>query len=359
MEYNVLLDFKNADILQTDIVFSQGDYGHAAINISCRDGDETIKDAMSATIAFNTPNGNIVTGDLSGEAGEYKYTFKGSEFQAPGKITAAVSLKWADGRLSSCVFTFKCRAIPSGSEVPAGTYLTEVDKVVEEAKNKILELQDLIDKLQPGIGSTALTKADLQNDLLQDTPGIKALDAVQGSVIKKLIDDIKEQTPTGVVTEEALNNVLKSYIKSDQIINNLLATVAGNALDATQGKILNDKITQLNSELKAKEILLESDAAGIHCSVQRIGNVVVVIFSGWLKEKLNAGSNTNISWGNIPEKYRPTKEVITAIRTPVTNKAVQLIVQVNGGINFGWGYEPIEPASSDQIYAVITYPVVL
>ena len=249
MEYNVLLDFKNADILQTDIVFSQGDYGHAAINISCRDGDKTIKDAMSATIAFNTPNGHIVTGDLVGEAGEYKYTFKGSEFQAPGKITAAVSLKWADGRLSSCVFTFKCRAIPSGSEVPAGTYLTEVDKVVEEAKNKILELQDLIDKLQPGIGSTALTKADLQNDLLQNTPGIKALDAVQGSVIKKLIDDIKEQTPTGVVTEEDLNNVLKSYIKSDQIINNLLATVAGNALDATQGKILNDKITQLNSDL--------------------------------------------------------------------------------------------------------------
>lgn len=248
----MLLDFKNADILQTDIVFSQGDYGHAAINISCRDGDETIKDAMSATIAFNTPNGNIVTGDLAGEAGEYKYTFKGSEFQAPGKITAAVSLKWADGRLSSCVFTFKCRAIPSGSEVPAGTYLTEVDKVVEEAKNKILELQDLIDKLQPGIGSAALTKADLQNDLLQDTPGIKALDAVQGSVIKKLIDDIKEQTPTGVVTEEALNNVLKSYIKSDQIINNLLATVVGNALDATQGKILNDKITQLNSDLSGR-----------------------------------------------------------------------------------------------------------
>jgi hypothetical protein len=115
----------------------------------------------------------------------------------------------------------------------------------------------------------------------------------------------------------------------------------------------------LNSELRAKEILLESDAAGVHCSVQRIGNVVVVIFSGWLKEKLNVGSNANISWGNIPEKYRPTKEVITAIRTPVTNKAVQLVVQVNGGISFGWGYEPIEPASSDQIYAVITYPVVL
>lgn len=33
------------------------------------------------------------------------------------------------------------------------------------------------------------------------------------------------------------------------LTNNLLATIAGTALDAVQGKILNDKITQLNSDL--------------------------------------------------------------------------------------------------------------
>lgn len=38
------------------------------------------------------------------------------------------------------------------------------------------------------------------------------------------------------------------------LINNLLATVAGNPLDATQGKILNDKITELNGKLKKQYV---------------------------------------------------------------------------------------------------------
>lgn len=261
MEYNLILNFKRSEILQTDIVFSQGDYGKAMLRLSCRDDDAPITGAQSATISFSTPNGYLVTGELVGGDGEYSYTFKGNELQAPGRITATVSLKWADGRLSSCMFSFKCRAVQGGTAIDSGNYLTEVDQVVQEAKAKIAELQKLIDQLKPGIGSTALTKADLQNDLTQSQPGLKALDALQGTELKKMIDDLAGKTPEGLVTDAALKEVLSSYILKNQIVNNLLATVPGNVLDAMQGKALGDRIskteqsiTQLNSDLKIKTL---------------------------------------------------------------------------------------------------------
>ena len=249
MEYNLILNFKRSEILQTDIVFSQGDYGKAMLRLSCRDDDVPITGAQSATISFSTPNGYLVTGELVGGDGEYSYTFKGNELQAPGRITATVSLKWADGRLSSCLFSFKCRAVQGGTAIDSGNYLTEVDQVVQEAKAKIAELQKLIDQLKPGIGSTALTKADLQNDLTQEQSGIKALDALQGKVLEKMLNDLSDK----------MSNELKTYVSKKQIINNLLSTVPGNVLDAMQGKALGDRlskteqsITQLNSELEIK-----------------------------------------------------------------------------------------------------------
>ena len=245
MEYNLILNFKRSEILQTDIVFSQGDYGKAMLRLSCRDDDVPITGAQSATISFSTPNGYLVTGELVGGDGEYSYTFKGNELQAPGRITATVSLKWADGRLSSCLFSFKCRAVQGGTAIDSGNYLTEVDQVVQEAKAKIAELQKLIDQLKPGIGSTALTKADLQNDLTQEQSGIKALDALQGKVLEKMLNDLSDK----------MSNELKTYVSKKQIINNLLSTVPGNVLDAMQGKALGDRlskteqsITQLNSD---------------------------------------------------------------------------------------------------------------
>lgn len=267
MEYNLILNFKRSEILQTDIVFSQGDYGKAMLRLSCRDDDVPITGAQSATISFSTPNGYLVTGELVGGDGEYSYTFKGNELQAPGRITATVSLKWADGRLSSCMFSFKCRAVQGGTAIDSGNYLTEVDQVVQEAKAKIAELQKLIDQLKPGIGSTALTKADLQNDLTQEQSGIKALDALQGKVLEKMLNDLSDK----------MSNELKTYVSKKQIINNLLSTVPGNVLDAMQGKALGDRlskteqsITQLNSDLYPTEIVdikkfADSIKSGVSC----------------------------------------------------------------------------------------------
>lgn len=195
MEYNVILDFKRAEILQTDIVFSQGDYGRAKLNISCRDNDVPIVDAESAEISFATPNGYLVTGSLEGSDGEYSYIFEGNEFQAAGIVISAVTLKWPDGRLSSCLFAFKCRQIPQMKPVDAGNYISELDKVIEDANEKIIEIQELIDQLTPEIGSTALVKADLYNGFDYTQVGLKAADAV---AIKTLKDEQIQLTMTPV-----------------------------------------------------------------------------------------------------------------------------------------------------------------
>lgn len=195
MEYNVILDFKRAEILQTDIVFSQGDYGRAKLNISCRDNDVPITDAESAEISFATPNGYLVTGSLEGSDGEYSYIFEGNEFQAAGIVISAVTLKWPDGRLSSCLFAFKCRQIPQMKPVDAGNYISELDKVIEDANEKIIELQELIDQLTPEIGSTALVKADLYNGFDYTKVGLKAADA---AAIKTLKDEQIQLTMTPV-----------------------------------------------------------------------------------------------------------------------------------------------------------------
>lgn len=203
MEYNVILDFKRTEILQTDIVFSQGDYGRAKLNISCRDNDVPIVDAESAEISFATPNGYLVTGSLEGSDGEYSYIFEGNEFQAAGIVISAVTLKWPDGRLSSCLFAFKCRQIPQMKPVDAGNYISELDKVIEDANEKIIELQELIDQLTPEIGSTALVKADLYNGFDYTQVGLKAADAVALATLSKSVyiqplTDINNPPDTGV-----------------------------------------------------------------------------------------------------------------------------------------------------------------
>lgn len=51
-----------------------------------------------------------------------------------------------------------------------------------------------------------------------------------------------------------IKNSLASKLNTSNVVNNLLTTIAGYALDARQGKILDDKITALNSNLKKQYV---------------------------------------------------------------------------------------------------------
>lgn len=51
-----------------------------------------------------------------------------------------------------------------------------------------------------------------------------------------------------------IKNSLASKLNTANVVNNLLTTQAGYALDARQGKTLDDKITALNSNLKKQYV---------------------------------------------------------------------------------------------------------
>lgn len=235
MTQSVVLNLKDPTTLETGIAFTQGDYGEEAVlQILTKDDDTYITDALSASISFTRSDGYIVTGELTGGGGIYQYQFKGNELQSAGKAVAVVTLEFEGGRVSTGSFAFNVRYNPMFDRgIDAGPYIWELEKIVASAKSYVEYLETLIEQLKPGIGSTALTKADLVNGFDQVEAGIKALDAAAG---KRLWDKFGD------------------YILKNQIVNNLLATQPGNVLDAMQGKILADKFAQLNSDTVHKDI---------------------------------------------------------------------------------------------------------
>lgn len=239
MTQSVILNLKDPTTLETGIAFTQGDYGEEAVlQIFTKDDDTYITDALSASISFTRSDGYIVTGELTGGGGIYQYQFKGNELQSAGKAVAVVTLEFAGGRVSTGSFAFNVRYNPMFDRgIDAGPYIWELEKIVASAKSYVEYLEALIEQLKPGIGSTALTKADLVNGFDQVEAGIKALDAAAG---KRLWDKFGD------------------YILKNQIVNNLLATQPGNPLDATQGKILADKFAQLNSEFASGSLLVKT-----------------------------------------------------------------------------------------------------
>ena len=58
------------------------------------------------------------------------------------------------------------------------------------------------------------------------------------------------ESTTQALIDAVANKVMNELVTKSQIINNLLATVPGNALDAVQGKVLMDLYNRLNGEIE-------------------------------------------------------------------------------------------------------------
>ena len=225
MTQNVILNLKSPQAIQTDIAFTQGDYGEAKLTIAVKDNEQYITGDTGASISFLRADGNIVTGDLTGTKGMYAYTFKGNELEAAGKIVATVTIKYTGGRVSAAAFAFTVRYNPTyDRKIPAGPYITELEKIKEQAQTYVEYLSALIEQLQPDIGSTALTKADLINGYTQTVAGIKAFDAAAAKTLKELVD---------------------GKIDATKIVNNLLSTDASMVLSAAIGPIIDQRLTDL------------------------------------------------------------------------------------------------------------------
>lgn len=100
-------------------------------------------------------------------------------------------------------------------------------------------------------------------------------------------------TFTGGVTGSYDGSAAKS-VKVPSLTNNLLATAAGTALDAAQGKVLDGKIAQINSNLSKKQVdfTLASGAERV-AGFSWIRNNIICL-SVCLKINKNITANNNI-----------------------------------------------------------------
>ena len=125
-----------------------------------------------------------------------------------------------------------------------------------------------IDTQEVFIGSNSTNipvgvQTEIVNNLTETVTG-KALDATQGKALAEQISSIPVYThpttagnkhiPTGGTVGQIMTNsasgtaVWSDPVAGVTIVNGLTETVAGKALDATQGKLLNDKIDERTQE---------------------------------------------------------------------------------------------------------------
>ena len=115
---------------------------------------------------------------------------------------------------------------------------------------------------------------------------------------------------------------LKSHAFRDPA-NNLTTTASGYALDARQGKALDDKVTQLNSALTETENYCVNEHHAMYIRIK-----------GYTKELIMLNTNgftttDDVNYGTVPEKYRPINPVNCWINLNGLAKA-HLSISTNG-----------------------------
>ena len=73
-----------------------------------------------------------------------------------------------------------------------------------------------------------------------------------------------------------IKNALANKLNTSSVVNNLLTTAAGYALDARQGKALDDKITALNGKLTRVQLYKSTGANSVTISNLNTYNTVII-----------------------------------------------------------------------------------
>ena len=124
----------------------------------------------------------------------------------------------------------------------------------------------------------------------EDTEGLVGTAGGQTNV-QALIDYIADQVKNQLVSDSALTTKLAKYILKSQIINNLLATQAGNVLDAVQGKALSDMIGD-TSQLPEGAGNVVGAVAQLNSEIENIGSNSGI--SNPIFERINISSGSTL-----------------------------------------------------------------
>lgn len=147
-----------------------------------------------------------------------------------------------------------------------------------------------------------------------------------------------------------IKNSLANKLNTSSVVNNLLTTAAGYALDARQGKALDDKITALNGKLGYTTNVTTVTLNGWTVQYQNAGAGYIYVHLTRTVQKLESGSvYTEIT--NLPFT------VAFLQRIPITNVVATTVVG-SGVANFSGTtltcrYQPYGAAVSNVITGLL------
>lgn len=325
--HNITLNVKNQNVVNTGIAVSQGDKGKVKFVIYVKDGDNYLSGAVSAEIAFNTPNGYIVTGNAVVENNSYTYVFEGNELQAAGDISAVITLTFNDGRVSSCGFAFYCRYNPMyDRNIDAGPYFGEIEALKSAAENALSDANGAVAQANAaknaaeiaaknaeavaGIGIATTEKAGISK------PDGTTLGIDAAGILRVLASGLKIKDTNGLIgtvnadvflqslIDDITNRVVNQILTKTMLVNNALTTVSGQyPADAAYLKTLKDLIdnlttavSKLNSELGRFQVYsAESDISEQLTNEQIYQSIFLDLPSG--KYLIFSGANCTVLSG--------------------------------------------------------------
>lgn len=205
-----------------DISQEIDDFKNAIYGEEVRDSMVSLAQKLNTEVEGNTTNVNqaVETANSASSAANQAVQDANTTLQAANQAVqdAAESASAAAGSASAA----------AGSAENAAESATAASGSASAAAQSAANAAEVAEGLGGFTGAASSVTA-------QDVEGLLGSPGAQSNV-QALIDAIADQ-------------VLNRLVKKSQIINNLLATQAGNVLDATQGKALKDLIDQVNSDL--------------------------------------------------------------------------------------------------------------
>ena len=205
-----------------DISQEIDDFKNAIYGEEVRDSMVSLAQKLNTEVEGNTTNVNqaVETANSASSAANQAVQNANTTLQAANQAVqnAAGSASAAAGSASAA----------AGSAENAAESATAASGSASAAAQSAADAAEVAEGLGGFTGAASSVTA-------QDVEGLLGSPGAQSNV-QALIDAIADQ-------------VLNQLVKKSQIINNLLATQAGNVLDATQGKALKDLIDQLNSDI--------------------------------------------------------------------------------------------------------------
>ena len=266
-----------------DISQEIDDFKNAIYGEEVRDSMVSLAQKLNTEVEGNTTNVNqaVETANSASSAANQAVQNANTTLQAANQ-----AVKNAAGSASAAAGSASAAA---GSAENAAESATAASGSASAAAQSAANAAEVAEGLGGFNGKASSVKAEDTQDLLGS--------AGEETNVQALIDYIADQVKNQLVSDSALTAKLANYILKNQIINNLLATQAGNVLDATQGKALSDMIgdtsqlpegaenlvgavTQLNSDIQPTSGALSiNDKGSGTITYTKVANIVFLMLS--------------------------------------------------------------------------------